>query len=86
MRFAFSRHALEEMQRRAIPRHVVESVLDGPQQVTAEYGGRKAYQSQVALEGGKTYLVRVIVDDRADPAVVMTVYRTTKIGKYWREP
>ena len=30
---------------------------------------------------GKIYLLRVIVDDSVDPAVVVTAYRTTKIEK-----
>ncbi len=29
-------------------------------------------------------LLRAVVDDSADPAVVVTVYRTSKIHKYWR--
>lgn len=38
----------------------------------------------------KKYLVRVIVDDIVDdtvgPAQVVTVYKTSKINKYWRHP
>lgn len=45
----------------------------------------KAYQSSCDI-GGKTYLLRVIVDDAVDPAVVVTVYRTTRIGRYWGKP
>ena len=33
--------------------------------------------------GGRILLLRAIVDDRADPAVVVTVYRTSRINKYW---
>ncbi len=32
----------------------------------------------------KTYLVRVIVDLHTEPPEVVTVYRTSKISKYWR--
>jgi hypothetical protein len=32
------------------------------------------------------YLVRVIVDDSADPALVVTAYRTSKMEKYWEKP
>ncbi len=32
------------------------------------------------------FLLRVIVDDSVDPAVVVTAYRTTKIEKYWGKP
>ena len=34
-------------------------------------------------EPEKEYLVRVFVDIDRDPAEVVTVYRTSKIDKYW---
>jgi hypothetical protein len=33
---------------------------------------------------GKDSLVRVIVNDTVDPAKVVTVYKTSRIKKYWR--
>ncbi len=62
---------------------MVESVLNNPQQIIAEKESKKAYQSQVDFGGGKIYLVRVIVADNIDPAVVITADRTNKITKYW---
>ena len=32
----------------------------------------------------KRYLVRVFIDTDRRPAQVVTVYRTTKVKKYWR--
>jgi hypothetical protein len=32
---------------------------------------------------GKMFLLRAIVDDSVDPAVVVTAYRTKRIEKYW---
>jgi hypothetical protein len=72
------------MQRRAIPLTLLETVLQNPQQVVPEYGGKKAYQSQVDFGEGKIFLLRAIVDDKVEPAIVITVYRTSKISKYWR--
>jgi len=72
------------MQRRAIPLTLLETVLQNPQQVVPEYGGKKAYQSQVNFGEGKIFLLRAIVDDKVEPAIVITVYRTSKISKYWR--
>jgi hypothetical protein len=63
---------------------MLESVLENPQQVLAERGGKKAYQSQLDFGGGKIFLLRAIVDETVDPAMVVTVYRTSKISKYWR--
>ena len=74
------------MQRRAIPLALLDSVLQHPQQVVPERGGRIAYQSQLDFGGGRIFLLRAIVDQTVDPPIVVTVYRTSKIGKYWRTP
>ena len=84
MDFRFSSHALEEMERRGIPIGMLESVLNSPQQVVAERDGKKAYQSQIDFGGGRMLLLRAIVNDALDPAVIITVYRTRNIQKYWR--
>lgn len=34
---------------------------------------------------GKVYLLRAMVNETANPAVVVTVYRTSKIEKYWSQ-
>lgn len=59
--------------------------MDSPQQVANASGGRKAYQSKFDFGGGRIMLLRAIVDDRFDPPLVITVYRTSKIDKYWSE-
>ncbi|MBF2004696.1 MAG: DUF4258 domain-containing protein [Chlorogloeopsis fritschii C42_A2020_084] len=74
------------MERRRISLSLVESVLDNPQQIVPEKEGRKAYQSQVDFGDGKINLLCVLVADDVDPKVVITVYRTSKIEKYWRLP
>lgn len=86
MKYILSMHAKDEMHRRRIPEALVESVLSSPEQVIAEKGGRHAYQSRVEFEDGRIFLVRAIVADDVDPAGVVTVYRTSKIEKYWRKP
>ena len=62
----------------------METILQNPQQIVDEYGNKKAYQSILDLGTGKDYLVRVIVNDSVEPAKVVTVYKTSKIAKYWR--
>ena len=78
-----SKHALEEIDRRGISADIVESVLQKPQQIVDEYGNKRAYQSIMNI-GEKDYLVRVIVNHSVEPAKVVTIYRTSKISKYWR--
>ena len=84
MNYALSRHAQAELGLRQIPRELLESVLQAPQQVVPERGTKKAYQSQLDFGGGRKFLLRVIVDDAINPAMVVTVYRTSKINKYWK--
>lgn len=47
--------------------------------------GITCFQSQVDI-GGKQYLLRVMVNESVDLPIVVTVYRTNKIAKYWRKP
>jgi hypothetical protein len=79
----FSDHARLEIVRRDIPSDIVEQVLSSPEQVVAAHGGLAARQSRVELEG-RQYLVRVVVAERPDATVVVTVYLTSRIDKYWR--
>jgi len=85
IKYQLSRHARQEMDRRSIPIELLESVLMEPQQVIEHLDGKKVYQSQMDLGGGKIYLLRTIVIEFADYALVITAYRTKKIGKYWRK-
>ena len=72
------------MERRSIPLNLLESVLESPQQIVSERGGKKAHQSQLDFGSVKIFLHRAIVDQTVDPPIVVTVYRTSKITKYWR--
>jgi hypothetical protein len=82
--FRLSRHAREEITRRAIPEEVVMDVLRNPEQTVELPNRRRVLQSRLTLEG-KTYLVRVIVAARDEGQLVVTVYRTSKLAKYWRK-
>lgn len=85
MDYRFSQHALNEMARRGIGEDVVVSVLHAPEQDLIGYGGRTVYQSRVDF-GGRPFLVRVIVTHDTVPPTIVTVYRTSKIGRYWQKP
>ena len=86
MNFRFSKHAESELVLRQIPRGFAEEVLRRPQQIVPERPPKKAYQSKLDFGGGSTFLLRVIVDDTVEPAMVVTLYRTSKIDKYWSQP
>ena len=78
-----SAHVQREMERRGLPLAVVESVLAAPAQKVPEHGNVVCYQSKVEINQ-KPYLVRVMVNETATPPNVVTAYRTSKIGKYWK--
>jgi hypothetical protein len=73
------------MQRRNVTVAEVARVLLAPEQREEVHSGRCVYQSQFDLgEPPKTYLLRVFVDTDRRPPEVVTVYRTSKVQKYWR--
>ncbi len=82
----FTTHARKEMYRRSITQDQVEAVISNPGQILLGRNQRTIYQSKVSFDSGKVYLLRVFVDENASPSVVITVYRTSKIEKYWRTP
>ena len=85
MRFHFSKHVQEELETRKIARVLVEQVLQAPEQKVPEVEGITCFQSCVDIDG-KQYLLRVMVNESVDLPIVVTVYRTNKIAKYWRKP
>ena len=84
MKFRTTRHLEQNLVRRAIPRELLEDTLANPQQVVPAHGGRKVFQSQFDLGEGKIYLLRAIVSEVGEQATVISVYRTSKVRKYWR--
>lgn len=83
--YLLSPHARQEMLRRGISAAEVASVLGRPEQTMWVRRGRAVFQSRTQTPGSdKEYLLRVFIDLDRQPAVVVTVYRTSKIAKYWR--
>lgn len=83
MDIVISDHAELEITRRKLSLTIIESVLAAPQQVIPSRPGRQVYQSIVEINS-KSYLLRLVVD-QGNPPTLVTVYRTSKINKYWRQ-
>ena len=78
-------HAEEQMARRKISKEEIAVVLEKPGQIEVERKGRNIYQSIIKKgEPAHEYLLRVFVDIDFEVPEVVTVYRTSKITKYWR--
>jgi len=84
--YLISGHARAQMRRRQIPQEIVDKVVSLPGQVIEICAGREVRQSLEKMgEPSRKFLVRVVVDMDRDPCEVVTVYRTRKISKYWRD-
>lgn len=83
MDIVISDHATLELSRRHISLAEIEKVLARPQQILPSRPGRQIYQSIIEINS-KPYLLRLVVDE-GEPPILVTVYRTSKIKKYWRQ-
>lgn len=81
MEFEFSAHALEQMERREISKTIIEKILQNPQQTISETG-YTVYQTIIKFDD-KDYLVRVFLNESVTPFKIITVYKTSKIDKYY---
>ena len=85
LRYHLTDHAKVEMARRQISEQDVARTLASPEQTDCIREGREIYQARIEFdEPLKLYLLRVFVDIDRDPPEVVTVYRTSRINKYWR--
>lgn len=83
--YRVTNHARDEMVHRQITEEDVAKVLAAPEQTETVREGREVYQSRLQSgEPPKTYLLRVFVDIDSIPPEVVTIYRTSKVAKYWR--
>lgn len=86
MKFHLTNHVLQKLEQRKIPIQYLETLLENPQQILPDKNDRKIFQSQFLFDNGKTYLLRAVVTDLTKPAIVLTVYKTNQIKRYWRNP
>ncbi len=83
-KLALSEHARVQAARRGVSDATALEVARSPEQRQAVRQGREVRQSRIAdAASGKLYLVRVVVDSSPEGESVVTVYRTSKIDKYW---
>ncbi len=85
--YVITPHARFEMERRGIDEQSVRDVLAAPGQRLGVRAGRDVLQSKVSIgQPPKTYVVRLFVDVDRRPAEVVTVYQSSKVARYWKEP
>lgn len=76
-------HARFELRRRGIRQSDVVATILNPEQVLPAVKGRQIYQSRMGF--ASRLLLGVIVKEDAAAYLVVTVYKTSKVAKYWRK-
>jgi hypothetical protein len=61
----------------------VLNIAQSPEERIALRLGREIRQSRLRRQGGKLYLVRLVVDSAPDEDQVVTACCTSRIDKYW---
>jgi hypothetical protein len=84
MKYRLSEHAQDYMARRSISAALVDTVLQNPQQIVSDRFGNTVCQSQVGSGSAKAFRLRVVLNTKVDPPLVITVYRTAQAGRYGR--
>jgi len=75
-----SKHAKEQLLSRGIDEKVVWEILGKNKPYKAEEG-LTIYHGLIT-ENNKPYLIRIFVNENINPNLVVTVYKTSKTGKY----
>jgi uncharacterized FlgJ-related protein len=84
MEIIITEHARLEAQRRQIDLELLQATVENPEQKILSERGRIVFQSKYYdnIEN-KEMLLRAIVAQTGDTLKVISVYKTSRIDKYW---
>ena len=86
MKFILLNHLKAQAKERSIDIKFIENTILNPAQITMDSKGLKVAQSKFFDKGqNKEYLIRVVFREDKDSRIGITVYKTSKIKKYWRQ-
>ena len=86
LKIIFTEHAREQLRERKISQELVEEVLKDPEQVVQDAEGNPIAQNRYFdKEEGKEMLLRVFYREEQGTRRVITVYKTSRIRKYWKQ-
>lgn len=80
MDIILSRHAKEQLQLRGISEEIVWQILS-ENKLYAREDNLSVYHGFIS-ENGKSYLIRIFINELVSPNLIVTVYKTSKIKKY----
>lgn len=83
--FRWSAHALANLDAREIPRAEADQALAAPERVETVTQSRTIYMRRYHDPRlGQQMLLRAVVEEEQEHRLVITVYITSKIGKYMK--
>jgi hypothetical protein len=83
-KFIFSKHAEEQMLRRGITHETVMFVLSHPEEILEDNEDATVIILQSLItEGNQVFLLRIFVNKDKFPHEIITLYKTSKIQKYY---
>ena len=77
-------HAKQRLLERSIDSKIVLLTIKEPEQTFTKGKFKVLHRRYYETGHRKHYLLRVFVDEGAREIIVYSVYKTSKIGKYWR--
>jgi hypothetical protein len=80
--FIFSKHAEEQMLRRGISHKIVMAVMSQPEETLVDDTTIMIFQSLIKEEN-RWFLLRIFVNESKTPHEIITLYKTSKIKKYY---
>jgi hypothetical protein len=74
-----------KLRRRSISESLIEETLTTPDQIVEGHGARLVAQKRMRMHE-KEGLLRVVYEELPSIVAISTVYFTTDIPRYWRDP
>ena len=81
MKYKFSKHAIEQIERRGLSASIIENVINKPDKII-QHDDCVEVMQKVISDNKSNYLYRVFVNICKTPTLIITVYKTSKIDKY----
>ena len=77
----FSKHVLEQMELRGISKQEILNATENF--VSKNHEDGLLVLNTLILENGKQFLMRIFINEKVNPNLIVTVYKTSKIRKYY---
>lgn len=78
-------HAKQRIKERKITFELIKQAIENPDQIIKEDKLKIIHKIYNDKKKDKQYLLRIFIKEEPKRIIIRSVYRTSKIKKYWRE-